>query len=219
MFWQQFADSGLCCYDIFIFLEARERRENQLEDILILILINVLVWIGVQIRPEYVNNLALVPADVWTHPWQILTSMFTHQDFFHILFNMWTLYFFGSAIHQLLGAKRFWIIYMIGGISGGIFYVLLAYAGHALSFGFLGNIYSGAIGASGAIFALGGALAVLRPQMKVMFFPIPVPMPLWIAITGSFLVLTFIPGVAWTAHFGGIVFGAAAGWVWRRRSY
>ena len=190
-----------------------------MEDIFILILINVIVWIGVQVRPDLVNTLALTPSQVWTHPWQILTSMFTHQNFFHILFNMWTLYFFGSAVHQLLGAKRFWVIYMVGGIFGGIFYVALAYAGHALSFGFFGNIDIGAIGASGAIFALGGALAVLRAQMRVMIFPIPAPMPLWVAIVGSFLVLTFIPGVAWEAHLGGILFGAGAGWYWRRRSY
>ncbi len=190
-----------------------------MEDIFALILINVLVWIALQIHPAYVNNLALVPVDVWTHPWFLLTSMFTHQDFFHILFNMWTLYFFGSAVHQLLGVRRFWIIYVAGGLMGGVLYVALAYAGNALHFGFLGDIYSGAIGASGAIFALGGALAVLRPQMRVMIFPIPAPMPLWIAIVGSFLVLTFIPGVAWTAHLGGILTGAAAGWYWRRGRY
>jgi membrane associated rhomboid family serine protease len=132
---------------------------------------------------------------------------------------MWTLYFFGSAILQLLGARKFWVIYMVGGILGSIFYILLAYAGTALSFGWLGNINIGAVGASGAIFALGGALAVLRPSMRVIFFPIPVPMPLWIAIVGSFVVLSFIPGIAWQAHLGGLAFGAAMGWHYRRHSF
>lgn len=190
-----------------------------MDTILIIILINVLVFVGVNIHPDYVNTLALTPADVWSHPWQIITSMFTHQEFLHILFNMWTLYFFGSAILQLLGNRRFWIIYMVGGILGSIFYILLAYAGTALSFSWLGNINIGAIGASGAIFALGGALAVLRPNMRVIFFPIPVPMPLWVAIVGSFVVLTLIPGVAWQAHFGGLAFGAAAGWYYKRHSF
>ena len=190
-----------------------------MDSILIIILINVLVFVGVRIHPDYVNTLALTPADVWTHPWQIITSMFTHYDFFHILANMWTLYFFGSSILHMLGPRRFWIIYMVGGILGGIFFVLLAYAGNALSFGWLGGIYSGAIGASGAIFALGGALAVLRPSMKVMFFPIPIPMPLWIAVVGSFVVLTLIPGVAWQAHLGGLAFGAAAGWYYKRHMF
>ena len=190
-----------------------------MDSILIIILINVLVFVGVNIRPEYVSTLGLTPAVVWSHPWQIVTSIFTHYEFFHILANMWTLYFFGSAILKMLGAKRFWVIYMVGGIMGSLVYILLAYAGTAISFGWLGDSYSTAIGASGAIFALGGALAVLRPSMRVIFFPIPVPMPIWVAIVGSFVVLTLIPGVAWQAHLGGLVFGAAAGWYYRRHSF
>ncbi len=191
-----------------------------MEDIIAIILINALVWIALQIQPAYVNNLALVPADVWTHPWTLVTSMFTHQDFFHILFNMWTLYFFGTTVHRMLGAKRFWIIYIAGGLLGGVLYVMVAYAAHTMSFGFMGDIYSGAIGASGAIFALGGALAVLQPQMKVMIFPIPAPIPLWVAILGSLLLVPVLfHNVAWTAHLGGMLFGAGAGWLWRRRRY
>lgn len=190
-----------------------------MDAILIIIAINVLVFIGVNIRPELVNALALTPADVWSQPWQIITSVFTHQEFFHILANMWTFYFFGSAVLQLLGNRKFLIIYLVGGLIGSIFYIALAYAGTALSFGWLGDIRIGALGASGAIFALGGALAVLRPNMRVMFFPIPVPMPLWVGILGSFVILSLLPGVAWQAHFGGLAFGALAGWFYRRRSF
>jgi membrane associated rhomboid family serine protease len=177
------------------------------DSIYIIILINVLVFIGVNIRPEYVTNLGLTPAGVWSHPWQIVTSIFTHQEFLHIFANMFTLYFFGGAVLQILGVRKFWFVYMVGGIAGSLVYILL------------GPTYSTAIGASGAIFALGGALAVLRPNMRVIFFPIPVPMPLWVAIVGSFVVLSFIPGVAWQAHLGGIAFGAAAGWYYKRRSF
>jgi membrane associated rhomboid family serine protease len=195
-----------------------------LESIYIIILINVLIFVGVRIQPDYVNSLALVPSEVWSHPWQIITSMFTHYDFTHILFNMWTFYFFGSAILQILGNKKFWLIYMIGGVAGGIAYVLLAYAGNALSFNWLGGINIGAIGASGAIFALGGALAVLRPNMRVVFFPIPVPMPLWVAIVGSFAIFTLLSitnnlGIAWQAHLGGLAFGAAMSWYYKRHSF
>ena len=196
-----------------------------MDSIYIIILINVLVFVGVNIHPAYVDTLALTPAIVWSHPWQIITSIFTHQDFLHILFNMWTLYFFGSAVLQMLGARRFWIIYMVGGILGSIFFIAFAYLGNATGLHWLGQTYDNlglmvsAIGASGAIFALGGALAVLRPNMRVIFFPIPVPMPLWIAIVGSFVVLSFIPGVAWQAHLGGLAFGAAAGWYYKRNSF
>jgi uncharacterized protein len=183
-----------------------------LDSIYILILINALVFVGVNIHPAYVTTLGLMPATVWSHPWQIVTSMFTHQDFFHILFNMWTLYFFGRAILQILGERRFWIIYMVGGIMGSLVYI------------WLGDRYSIAIGASGAIFALGGALAVLRPNMRVVFFPIPVPMPLWIAIVGSFVIFTILSlvgymDIAWQAHLGGLIFGAVAGWLYKRRQF
>jgi membrane associated rhomboid family serine protease len=73
------------------------------------------------------------------------------------------------------------------------------------------------VGASGAIFALGGALAMLRPKLPVLVFPIPVPMPLWIAVIGSFVVLSFIPSVAWQAHLGGLIVGLVAGYFFRRR--
>jgi membrane associated rhomboid family serine protease len=178
-----------------------------LQSIYIIIFINILVFVGVRINYDAIFTLGLIPSEVWSHPWQIVTSMFTHYDFMHILFNMWSFYFLGSAILQILGAKRFWIIYMVGGIMGSLVYILL------------GPKNSVAIGASGAIFALGGALAVLRPNMKVMFFPIPVPMPLWVGILGSFVIISFMPNVAWQAHLGGALFGALAGWFYRRNSF
>ncbi len=183
-----------------------------MDSILIIILINVLIFVGVNIHPAYIDTLGLTPAIVWSHPWQIVTSMFTHYAFFHILANMWTLYFFGGAVLQMLGARRFWIIYMVGGIMGSLVYILL------------GPSYSTAIGASGAIFALGGALAVLRPNMRVIFFPIPAPMPMWVAIIGGFVLFTVLSlanyfPIAWQAHLGGLAFGAAAGWFYKRRSF
>jgi len=203
----RFADFARPCYHVSYPFDVQLRGEKPLESIYIIILINVLVFVGVNIRPEFIDTLGLTPAIVWSHPWQIVTSMFTHYAFFHILANMWTLYFFGGAVLQMLGARRFWIIYMIGGIAGSLFYILL------------GESYSTAIGASGAVFALGGALAVLRPNMRVIFFPIPTPIPLWIGIIGGFAILSFISGIAWQAHLGGLAFGALAGWFYRRRSY
>lgn len=190
-----------------------------MESIYAIILVNVLVFVGVNIHPAFLDTMALFPYEVWSHPWQIVTSMFTHYSFTHILFNMWAFYFFGSAVLRIMGVKRFWLIYMVGGLLGGIVYVLFSYLGSATSFTWLGNTYSGAIGASGAIFALQGALAVLRPNMRIILFPIPVPMPLWVAVVGSFIVLSFIAGIAWPAHLGGLAFGALAGWLYRRNSF
>lgn len=74
-----------------------------------------------------------------------------------------------------------------------------------------------AIGASGAVFALGGALAVMRPKLRVLVFPVPVPMPLWVAVIGGFVIISFLPNVAWQAHLGGLAFGTIGGYFFRRK--
>ncbi len=179
-----------------------------MDSILFIIGVNVIVFIAVNIRPDLINYLGLAPAAVSAQPWTLLTSIFTHRDMLHIFFNMFTLYFFGTAVTQLLGSRRFWLIYLAGGLTGSLFYVLL-------------NLHATApaIGASGAIFALGGAIAVLRPNLRVVFFPVPVPMPIWIAILVFFGLSALFSGVAWQAHLGGLLFGGTAGYVFRRQRY
>jgi membrane associated rhomboid family serine protease len=132
--------------------------------------------------------------------------MFIHAGFWHILANMLTLYFFGGYLNRLLGTAKFLVVYFAGGIAGGLVYLLL-----------VSSSYTVVVGASGAIFALGGVLAVLRPKLRVIVFPVPVPIPLWIAIIGVFVVFSFIPGVAWQGHLGGLVLGLVAGYFFRRR--
>ncbi len=100
--------------------------------------------------------------------------------------------------------SKFLIVYFGGGILGNILFVLLAPSFHI------------AVGASGAIFALGGALSVMRPKLRVFIFPIPVPIPLWVAVIGGFLIISLFPHVAWQAHLGGLVFGLIAGYSLRR---
>jgi membrane associated rhomboid family serine protease len=57
----------------------------------------------------------------------------------------------------------------------------------------------------------------MRPRLRVFIFPIPAPLPLWAAVIGGFLILSFFPGVAWQAHLGGLVLGLAAGYFFRKR--
>jgi len=109
----------------------------------------------------------------------------------------------------LVGEARFFLVYFIGGLVGNVLFLLMNHTGSA-------------VGASGAIFALGGLLVVLVPRLKVMIFPIPIPMDLWIALLLSLAVLSFLPGIAWQAHVGGFLTGLAAGYFFkyqaRRRS-
>ena len=167
--------------------------------------VNVLVFIATTINPEIAYLLGLTPGYIKIGPWTIVTCLFVHAGVWHLIANMVTLYFFGRYLSGLIGERKFLIIYFGGGILGSIFYLLL------------GPSFVTAVGASGAVFALGGVLAAMRPKIPVLVFPIPVPIPLWVAVIGGFIILSFAPFVAWQAHLGGLVFGLIAGYFFRRR--
>ena len=171
----------------------------------ILIAANLLLFIVTSIAPKLIFLLGFHPAIFFERPWTIVTNLFIHGGLWHIIANMLTLYFFGRYLSRLIGDSKFLIVYFLGGIIGNAFYAFL------LPPPFI------AIGASGALFALGGVLAVMRPKLTVFVFPIPVPIPLWVAVIGGFLILTFFPGVAWQAHLGGLVFGLIAGYFLKKR--
>ena len=186
-------------------MSYRSYRKDNLTPIWAIMIINLIVFIGTLIYPRLILLFGLQIATFLSQPWTIITSMFTHADIWHILANMVTLYFFGRFLSALIGARNLLTIYFFGGIAGGIFYLLL------------GSPFDIAIGASGAVFALGGTLTVLTPKLKVYVFPIPAPLPLWVAIIGGFFILSLIPFVAWQAHLGGLVFGLAAGYYFRKK--
>ncbi len=174
-----------------------------------LIIVNLILYVATSIKPDlFINLFGLSRLTFTSHPWSILTSMFIHAPFpsiWHILGNMLTLYFFGNYLSRLIGDGKFLTVYFLGGILGNLVFILLA------------SPWSTAIGASGAILAVAGALTVLRPKLTVFIFPIPAPIPLWVAVIGGFLFLSFIPGVAWQAHLGGLVLGLIMGYFFRRK--
>ncbi len=179
----------------------------KLTPIWVLIALNFLLFIATAIAPELIFFLGLQPASFLHRPWTIVTSLFIHSGLWHIITNMWAFYFFSSYLSRLVGESKLLIAYFGGGIVGNVLFILLA------------SPYSIAIGASGAVFALGGALAAMRPKLRVFVFPIPVPLPLWSAVIGGFLILSFFPGIAWQAHLGGLVFGLIAGYFFRKRGH
>ena len=183
------------------------RRSNgfRLNPIWVLIAVNITLFIISVAVPELIFVLGLKPVVILLSPWTIVTSLFVHGGLWHIIANMWAFYFFGTFLSRLVGRGRFLLVYFCGGILGSLFFVLLA------------PPLSIAVGASGAIFALGGALAVMRPKLRVIMFPIFVPIPLWVAIIGGFFIMLLIPNIAWQAHLGGLVFGLIAGYFFRRR--
>jgi membrane associated rhomboid family serine protease len=188
----------------------RTNRRSGINPIWVLVGVTVVIFIAEIVNQNSIyQRFGLVPAEVGQQPWTIFTYIFVHAGWSHIIFNMITLYFFGTFAMALIGETAFLTTYFIGGIAGGLVYIALS--------SLLGNSYSLVVGASGAIYALGGLLMVLRPNTRVITFPIPIPMPLWIAILIGFVLVSFMPGVAWQAHLGGLVYGAAIGYYFRRR--
>jgi membrane associated rhomboid family serine protease len=191
--------------------------------VLVIIFVNVLVFIVTQLQPDLVLDrfhpdafhLGLHPDTFTSQPWTLLTNTFVHDGLLHILFNMLTLYFFGMRLTVLVGETKFLITYFVGAVVGSAFYLL--YALYAPG----GSPNSVAVGASGAVFAVGGALAVLRPNEKVLVYFV-IPAPLWVFVLGSFVILTVIPlttgyPIAWEAHLGGLVLGLIAGYLFKKR--
>lgn len=176
----------------------------KMSPVFFLIILNLVFFVATIISRDLIFFLGLKPAAFLSKPWTIVTSMFIHGGFGHIFGNMITLFFFGSYLSRLVGDGRFLITYLGGGILGGILFILL------------GSPLSIAIGASGAVYAVAGAMVMLRPNLRVLLYFI-VPMPLWVVITVFFVVFSFIPGIAWQAHLGGLIFGLIAGYLFRKR--
>ncbi|MCD4771201.1 rhomboid family intramembrane serine protease [archaeon] len=187
-----------------------------------LIAANVVAFVGVLVlmvsfgEARIVSWVALMPSMVLQgqNVWTFFTSMFMHAGFGHLFVNMISLMFIGGFVEKLIGKKRFLSLYFAGGLFAGLFFVLIA-----LASGVDMNVY--AVGASGAIFALGGLLAVLTPRLPVLVFFI-IPMPMWAAM--GFLMFGLwalslglgLP-IGNTAHFGGLIVGLGYGFYLRKR--
>ncbi len=160
--------------------------------------------------------LALNPAYVSFMPWQIITSVFVHADFWHFFVNMLVLFFFGGELEKRLSSSNYLKIFLLSGISGSIAYLFYSYTI---------NSYVPALGASAAIFGVMGALAIIAPHIRVIIFPFPIPISIRIAIIIFALYdLVFLPfsyrtGIAHVAHLAGLLVGLYYGRRFRMRRY
>jgi membrane associated rhomboid family serine protease len=175
-----------------------------------------LILVGIFGQEKIIELVALRP-DVIASSffiWTFLTSMFLHAGFGHLFVNMVSLMFIGSFVEMLIGKKRFLGLYLFSGLFAGILFVLIA-----LLTGIDVNVY--AVGASGAIFGLGGLLAVLTPRMPVLVFFI-IPLPMWIAMVFLLLGLWALSlglglPIGNIAHLGGLVIGVGYGFYLRKK--
>ena len=139
-------------------------------------------------------------------PWPltVVTSMFMHGGWLHIIGNMWFLWIFGDNVEEAMGSVKYLVFYLLCGLAAAMAQVLSSPASQIPM-----------VGASGAIAGVLGAYIVLYPHARVrclwiLFIIITtVYVPAWLLLGIWFLSQFFIPGegVAWMAHVGGFVFG------------
>ncbi len=201
-------------------LRSRRQPRRRYSATLLIIGINIvfyfiMLFLQLSYGEKAVYEVALQPASILQGQriWTIITSMFMHANFIHLFVNMLSLFFLGSFLERLIGNKRFLTIYLISGIIASLFFVLLAAA-------FGQDLTMPAVGASGAVFGLGGVLAVLTPKVPVYILFIPIAMPLWFGIALMLCVLWIVSAAAGlpignTAHLGGFIAGLAYGFYLR----
>lgn len=150
-------------------------------------------------------------------PWQLVTYSFLHGGIPHIAFNMLALWMFGGPVENALGPRRY-TFYYFACVLGAAFAQLATIAVFPPQ-----DPYP-TIGASGGVFGLLLAFAVLYPQAKVFFFLIPIPIPARIAVVGYMVLELYLgvtgtqAGVAHFAHLGGAVVGFGLIQYWRSRA-
>lgn len=161
-------------------------------------------------------------------PYQLITYMFMHGGFWHIFFNMFSLYMFGSVLENVWGSKRFFLFYMITGIGAGLVNELVMYM--QISFAEMPGLVEAAInrvptvGASGAIYGLLLAYGMLFPNNIISFIfpPVSLKAKWMVIIFGAIELVSGITGtqsgVAHFAHLGGMLFGLILILYWKRKN-
>ncbi len=163
-------------------------------------------------RPEHLDNGSM--AMVGFEPWQLISYSFLHGDPWHIGFNMLALWMFGGPVENALGARRYTLYYFACVLGAAIAQLATTALFQA------GDFYP-TLGASGGVFGLLLAFAILYPQARVLIYFIPMParvacvayiiLELFLGVTGT------QAGVAHFAHLGGAVVGFILIQYWRSR--
>jgi len=199
-----------------------------------LLIVNVIMFVATLVNENFmIGTFAMFfPASPLFRWWQPLTHMFMHGGWMHILFNMYTLVMFGMVVERVLGTKRFLILYFITGFGAVALHTGVEWleVRHMLSAGdpsaqiaYTNLLRTPMVGASGAIYGVLVAFAMLYPEarMTLIFPPVTldakwmviifIGLELLMGVTGSQV------GVAHFAHLGGALFGFLLILYWRKR--
>lgn len=179
-----------------------------------LIMINIAVYMFLAIFNAFAptayatfSNYIYLPSDFWhllTRPWTWLTHMFSHVGLWHVAFNMLILYWFGTIMGDLLGDRRVLPLYLLGGLAGGVAYVMAA------------NLFSGvfggtAHGASAAVLCIVAAAAMTAPDYQIRLLFLGNVKLKWIALAYIFFNILSTQSNVNTGgaygHLGGLAMG------------
>lgn len=183
----------------------------------IIIIANVAMYLLTLVSPAFVvDTLGLTPAVALGagHIWQLATYLFIHSpgSVGHVLFNMLAVWMFGVELERRWGTPFFTKFYFVCGIGAGVCTILVA----LLPFDASARLYvTTTIGASGAVYGLLMAWALLFPHRELLFmFLFPIKARVFVLIVGAVAFLSAVSGgggpVASVAHLGGLI----AGWIY-----
>ena len=202
-----------------------------------IIIINVLVMIMTSLNGDFMyRNFALFyPTSPFFRIWQPVTHMFMHGGFFHLFFNMYTLYFFGRVLEERWGAKKFLVFYFVTGLGAALIHTGVEWLQMQ---NWMGQVAEGSViaqskihmlkmtptvGASGAIYGVLMGFAMLYPDaiLSLVFPPVSMKAKWFVLIFGGIELLTGITGtgggIAHFAHLGGLIFGYLLIMYWKKR--
>ena len=208
-----------------------------------LIAINVLMFLallafersGIDLNNLLGLHLFLAPD---FRPYQLVTYMFMHGGFTHILFNMYAVWVFGSILERVWGSSRFLLYYIITGVGAGLVqeavqyiyytinlaqYTQVNYIGQIISMSEYLNLWT-TVGASGAVYGILLAFAMTFPNERLFMIPFPFPIKAkyFVLIFGALELFTGLSNnagdnVAHFAHLGGMIFGIFMILYWRKK--
>lgn len=209
-----------------------------------LIAINVLMFLallafersGIDLNNLLGLHLFLAPD---FRPYQLVTYMFMHGGFTHILFNMYAVWVFGSILERVWGSSRFLLFYIVTGVGAGLMQELVQYLYFSMNLAQYTQVNMGGglivpmaeylnlwttVGASGAVYGILLAFAMTFPneQLFMIPFPFPIKAKYFVMIFGALELFTGLSNnvgdnVAHFAHLGGMIFGIVLILYWRKK--
>ena len=172
------------------------------------------ILLGDRFAAEIEDKFTMIPAEIihGQRLFTLLTSMFMHAGWFHLLGNMLFLYVFGDNVEDAFGHASYLALYLISGLIAGLAQILISVL-------LLGDLTMGLIGASGAISGVLGAYLVLYPTARIVtlvgYFIVPLPAILflgfWFIMQWAYGIFDPLGGVAYFAHIGGFIAGILLG--------